>query len=55
MPLHHEPDVGYADWFAKSDAPWTQLCTLGPSGFQRYRRLFHPFPKVRTKTTPMSC
>lgn len=42
MPLRHEPDVAHANWFATSDAPWTQLCSLGPSGFERYGRLFHP-------------
>lgn len=41
MPLRHEPDVAQAAWFAKSEAPWTQLCSLGPSGFERYCRLFH--------------
>ena len=42
MPLRHEPDVATADWFATSDAPWRQLCSLGPGGFDRYCRLFHP-------------
>lgn len=41
MSLRHEPDVSQADWFAKSGDPWTQLCCIGPSGFERYARLFH--------------
>lgn len=41
-PLRHEPDVVKADWFVSNGAPWTQLCSLGPSGFERYCRLFHP-------------
>jgi hypothetical protein len=42
MPLRHEPDVSHADWFATRDEPWVQLCCLGPSGFERYARLFAP-------------
>jgi hypothetical protein len=42
MPLHPETDVAIADWFATSGSPWTQLCSLGPSGFRGYCRLFHP-------------
>ncbi|MEU6829810.1 hypothetical protein ABZ894_14280 [Nocardia beijingensis] len=44
MPLRHEPDVSKAEWFTTSDDPWTQLCSIGPSGFARYARLFHPIP-----------
>jgi hypothetical protein len=42
MPLCHEPDVSNADWFTDRGEPWTQLCSIGPSGFARYARLFHP-------------
>ncbi|MBF6205714.1 MULTISPECIES: hypothetical protein [Nocardia] len=42
MPLRHEPDVSKADWFTERGDPWTQLCSMGPSGFTRYARLFHP-------------
>ena len=42
MPLHHEPDVSVAEWFTRSGDPWDQLCSIGPSGFARYARLFHP-------------
>ncbi|WP_280252566.1 hypothetical protein [Nocardia abscessus] len=42
MALRHEPDVSKADWFTERHDPWTQLCSMGPSGFARYARLFHP-------------
>ena len=42
MPLRPGPEASHAAWFATSKAPWTQLCTLGPSGFEKYGRLFHP-------------
>ncbi|MCC3333066.1 hypothetical protein [Nocardia abscessus] len=42
MALRHEPDVSKADWFTERRDPWTQLCSMGPSGFARYARLFHP-------------
>jgi hypothetical protein len=42
MALRHEPDVSAADWFTESSDPWTQLCSIGPSGFPAYARLFHP-------------
>ncbi len=45
MSLRHEPDVSEAAWFATLDEPWTQLSCLGPSGFERYARLFHPLPE----------
>lgn len=31
-----------AEWFADRDEPWTQVAALGPGGFARYARLFHP-------------
>lgn len=40
--LRFEPEVSHADWFARSGEPWTQLCSIGPSRFSRYARLFHP-------------
>lgn len=52
MPLRHEPDVAHADWFATSDAPWTQLCSLGPSGFEQYGRLFHPLREGADENDP---
>ncbi|MET0999477.1 MAG: hypothetical protein ABWX73_12220 [Marmoricola sp.] len=42
MPLVHEPDVSHADWFARSDADWRQLCSIGPGGFTAYARVLHP-------------
>ncbi|WP_063023530.1 hypothetical protein [Nocardia niwae] len=42
MPLRHEPDVSKAAWFTERGDPWMQLCSIGPSGFARYARLFHP-------------
>ena len=38
----HEPDVSEAEWFTRSGDPWNQLCSIGPSGFAQYARLFHP-------------
>lgn len=52
MPLRPESDVGQAASFATSKAPWTQLCTLGPSGFERYGRLFHPLPEGADENDP---
>jgi hypothetical protein len=52
MPLRHEPDVGHAAWFARSDAPWTQLCSLGPDGFEQYGRLFHPLHEGADENDP---
>lgn len=52
MPLRHEPDAGHAAWFARSDAPWTQLCSLGPDGFERYGRLFHPLHEGADENDP---
>ena len=42
MALTFEPDVSQADWFARSGEDWAQLCSIGPSHFPRYARLFHP-------------
>ncbi|MGW5386630.1 hypothetical protein [Nocardia sp. NPDC003963] len=42
MPLRFEPDVSVAKWFTDREEPWTQVSALGPSGFARYARLFHP-------------
>ena len=42
MPLRHEPDVANANWFTQSGEPWAQLSSIGPSGFARYARVFHP-------------
>ena len=42
MPLHHEPDASKAQWFTRSRDPWDKLCSVGPSGFAQYARLFHP-------------
>lgn len=42
MSLRHEPDVSQAAWFTVSTTPWHRLCSIGPSGFERYGRLFHP-------------
>lgn len=42
MPLHYEPDISSAAWFTDRDEPWTQVTALGPGGFPRYARLFHP-------------
>ena len=42
MPLRHEPDVSQAAWFIDSGDAWRRLCSIGPSGFARYVRLFHP-------------
>lgn len=44
MALRYESNVSHADWFVTSDAPWVQLCSLGPGGFDRYCRLFHALP-----------
>lgn len=52
MPLRPEPDVTQAAWFATSKAPWAQLCTLGPNGFERYGRLFHPLPEGADEDDP---
>lgn len=52
MPLRHEPDVGKADWFVSSDAPWIQLCSLGPNGFEAYCRLFHPLHEGADENDP---
>lgn len=52
MPLRPEPDVSQAAWFAMSNAPWAQLCTLGPSGFERYGRLFHPLREGADESDP---
>jgi hypothetical protein len=52
MPLRHEPDVAHADWFATSDAPWNQLCSLGPSGFEQYGRLLHPLREGADENDP---
>jgi hypothetical protein len=40
--LQFEHDVAKADWFAHSSDHWAQLCSVGPSGFAGYARLFHP-------------
>ena len=42
MSLRFEPDVSQADWFAGRTEPWRQLGALGPGGYARYARLFHP-------------
>ncbi|MFE7743580.1 hypothetical protein [Nocardia sp. NPDC057455] len=42
MPLRYEPDVSKAEWFTERLDPWMQLCSIGPSGFARYARLYHP-------------
>lgn len=42
MPVRPEPDVSQARWFSERDEPWVQLCSIGPTGFERYARLFHP-------------
>ncbi|WP_327119879.1 hypothetical protein OHB12_14770 [Nocardia sp. NBC_01730] len=42
MALRYELDVSKARWFINRRYPWTELCALGPSGFARYARLFHP-------------
>lgn len=42
MSLRYEPDVAHADWFATRAEPWARLCSIGPSGFAQYGRLFHP-------------
>lgn len=34
--MRHEPDVSVADWFVNADAPWAQLATQGPPGFEAY-------------------
>ncbi len=52
MPLRPEPDASHAAWFATSKKPWTQLCTLGPSGFEKYGRLFHPLPEGADEHDP---
>jgi hypothetical protein len=52
MPLRPEPDVSHAAWFATSKAPWTQLCTVGPSGFEKYGRLFHPLDEGADEHDP---
>jgi hypothetical protein len=52
MPLRHEPDVVKSDWFVLNGAPWTQLCSLGPSGFERYCRLFHPLHEGADENDP---
>jgi hypothetical protein len=52
MPLHHERDIAQADWFASSGEPWTRLCCLGPSGFERYCRLFHPLQNDADEDDP---
>ena len=41
MSLRLEFDVSHGDWFALRNEHWVQLCTSGPTGFQRYARLFH--------------
>jgi hypothetical protein len=52
MPLHHERDIAQADWFASSGEPWTRLCCLGPSGLERYCRLFHPLQNAADEDDP---
>jgi hypothetical protein len=52
MALSFEPDVTHASWFAARAEPWTQLCCLGPSGFARYGRLFHPLSPGMDETNP---
>lgn len=52
MSLRHEPDVSKAAWFVARDGAWTQLCCLGPSGFERYARLFHSVPGWRDVSDP---
>jgi hypothetical protein len=52
MSLRHEPDVSKAAWFATRDESWVQLCCLGPSGFERYARLFPPIPDGIDVTDP---
>lgn len=41
MSLRHEPGVFHAAWFTDRNEPWAGLCSIGPSGFARYARLFH--------------
>jgi hypothetical protein len=52
MPLHPEPDTSHAAWFTTSKAPWTQLCSLGPGGFEKYGRIFHPLPEGADEHDP---
>ncbi len=52
MALRPEPDVAQAAWFATSKAPWTQLCSLGPGGFEKYGRLLHPLPEGADEDDP---
>ena len=54
MPLRHEPNVATAAWFATSTAPWRQVCSIGPSGFEQYGRLFHPLRNGADKDDPDS-
>lgn len=42
MSLRYEPDVAHAAWFTTRAEPWARLCSIGPSGFAQYGRLFHP-------------
>lgn len=52
MSLRHEPDVSKAAWFAARDEPWIQLCCFGPSGFDRYARVFPQAPDWIDVTDP---
>lgn len=52
MSLRHEPDIANAAWFAASTAPWRQLCSIGPDGFEQYGRLFHPRSDRANKDDP---
>ena len=42
MVLRFEPDVEYACWFSDDDSDWGRLCSIGPSGFDRYLQVLHP-------------
>lgn len=52
MALQPEPDTSHAAWFTTSKAPWTQLCTFGPSGLEEYGRVFHPLPEGADEHDP---
>lgn len=42
MSLRYEPNVAHAAWFTTKVEHWARLCSIGPSGFEQYGRLFHP-------------
>lgn len=49
MVLRFEPDVECARWFSDDDSHWARLCSIGPSGFDRYLQVLHPMVDGQTE------